>query len=69
MSFKLTLKTIYHVKKEKGKSFWLHGDGLKCFLTMNPMEKKIKRMNTTSEYMKYLVNNKTLLCHHKNCTR
>ena len=25
-------------KKKKGKSFWLHGDGLKELLTMNPME-------------------------------
>ena len=26
-------------RRKKGKSFWLHGDGLKEFLTMNPMEK------------------------------
>ena len=25
--------------RKKGKYFWLHADGLKIFLTMNPMEK------------------------------
>ena len=31
-------------RRKKGKSFWLHGDGLKQLLTMNPMEPtKIKR--------------------------
>ena len=29
------------IKKEK--SFWLHGDGLKQLLTMNPMEKHKKQ--------------------------
>ena len=29
-------------KTRKEKPFWLHGDGLKEFLTMNPMEKHIK---------------------------
>ena len=42
-------------KKRKGKSFWLHVDGLKKFLTTNPMEKQIKIMSTTSENMTYLV--------------
>ena len=34
-------------KTREGKSFWLHGDGLKELLTMNPMEKH-KQINTTS---------------------
>ena len=36
------------------KSFWLHADGLKLFLTMNPMEKPKKK----SENMTYLIDNK-----------
>ena len=32
---------------------------------MNPMEKQITKMNTTSENMTYLVDNKTFLCQHK----
>ena len=31
--------------RKKGKSFWLHGDGLKKFLTMNPMKKKNNEKN------------------------
>ena len=31
---------------------------------MNPMEKQITKMNTTSGNMKYLVDNKTVLCQH-----
>ena len=30
-------------KRKKGKSFWLHGDGLKELLTMNPIEKLEKQ--------------------------
>ena len=30
------------IKKIKEKIFWLHGDGLKEFLTINPMEKHKK---------------------------
>ena len=30
-------------KTRKAKSFWLSGNGLKEFLTMNPMEKTIKK--------------------------
>ena len=40
--------------RKKEKSFWLHGDGLKQLLTMNPMEKH-KKMNKTSENMTYLI--------------
>ena len=39
--------------------FWLHGDRLKELLTKNPM-KNIKTMNTTSENMTYLIDNKKI---------
>ena len=42
----------------------LNGDGLKKLLTMNPTGKQITTMNTTSENMKYLADNKTNLCQH-----
>ena len=40
MRFKIPLKIIYVQRKEK--SFWLHGDGLKELLNMNPIEKHKK---------------------------
>ena len=51
-------------KRKKEKSFWLHGDGLKEFLTMYPMEKH-KKMNKTSENMTYIIDKKKVLCQHK----
>ena len=38
LSSKIPLKQCTERKKKK-KSFWFHGDGLKQFLTMNPMGK------------------------------
>ena len=63
MSFKLPLKIIYLVKKER-KTFWLNEDGPKQMLTMNCMEKQITRMYSTSENITYLVDDKTNLCQH-----
>ena len=37
---------------------WLHADGLKLLLTMNPMEKLKNSMNKISEKMTYLMDNK-----------
>ena len=42
----------------------MNGYGLKKWLTMSPMEKHITKMNTTSENMTYLVDNKTIMCQH-----
>ena len=61
MSFNIPLKIMYW-KEEKRKYFWLHGDGLKQFPTMSPMEKHKKTMNKTSENMTYLIDNKMFLC-------
>ena len=36
-SFKIPLKIIYWVYEKEKKLIWLHGDGLKILLTMNPM--------------------------------
>ena len=63
MSFKFPLKKCNGWRK-KGKSFWLHGDGLKLLLTMNPMEKLKNTMNKTSDNMTYLIDNKKILCQH-----
>ena len=46
MRFKFPLKKMYWKEEKKGKSFWLHADGLKLFLTMNPMEKPKKNQKT-----------------------
>ena len=45
-------------KNREEKSFWLNMDELNKLLTMNPMGKQITKMNTTSENMKYIVDNK-----------
>ena len=45
--------------------YWLHTDGLKLLLTMNPMEKLKCYMNKISENMTYLMDNKTFPCQHK----
>ena len=50
---------------KKEKSYWLHADGLKLLLTMNPMEKLKNTMNKTSDNMTYLIDNNKLLCQHK----
>ena len=50
---------------EKENLYWLHADGLKLLLTMNPMEKLKNSMNKISENMTYLMDNKTFLCQHK----
>ena len=52
-----SIENIISCNKRKEKSFWSFRDGLKMFLTMNPMEKQITKMNTTSENMTYLVDN------------
>ena len=54
-------KNIWEGSK-KGKSYWLRADGLKLFLTMNPMEKLKNTMNKTSENMTYLIDNKKFPC-------
>ena len=45
-------------KNREEKSFWLNMDELNKLLTVNPMGKQITKMNTTSENMKYIVDNK-----------
>ena len=45
-------------RKQKGKLYWLHADGLKLLLTMNPMETIKNSMNKTSDNMTYLIDNK-----------
>ena len=50
--------------RKKGKSYWLHADGLKLLLTLNPMAKLKNKMNKTTENMTYLINNKKFLCQH-----
>ena len=50
--------------KNKEKQYWLHADGLKLLLTMNPMEKLKNNMNKTSENMTYIIDNKRFLCKH-----
>ena len=37
-------------KTKKEKSFWLHGDGLKELLTMNPIEKHKKKQKHEISY-------------------
>ena len=49
---------------KKKNLYWLHADGLKLLLTMNPMEKLKNSMNKTSENMTYLIDNKKFLCQH-----
>ena len=44
---------------------WLHTDGLKLLLTMNPMEKLKNYMNKILENMTYHMDNKTFLCQYK----
>ena len=57
-------KNIWEGRKRE-KSYWLHADGLKLFLTMNPMEKLKNNMNKTSDNITYLTDNKKILCRHK----
>ena len=60
--FKVPLKNV-SIRSKKEKSYWLHADGLKLLLTMNPMEKLKITMNKTSENMTYLIHKKKFLCH------
>ena len=53
---------------KREKLFWLHGDGLKLFLTMNHMEKLKKTMNKTSENTTYLIDNKKSCVNITKCT-
>ena len=62
-SFKVPLKNV-SIRSKKEKSYWLHADGLKLLLTMNPMEKLKNTMNKTSENMTYLIDNKKNLRQH-----
>ena len=50
---------------KKENLYWLHADGLKLLLIMNPMEKLKNSMNKISENMTYLMDNKKILCQHK----
>ena len=60
-SFKLLLKLIYLVRKKRNIIFWFNGDELKKLLTMNPMEKQIIKIKTTSENMtKCLIKHKSV---------
>ena len=43
---------------KKENLYWLHADGLKLLLTMNPMEKLKNPINFFSENMTYLMDNK-----------
>ena len=45
--------------------YWLHADGLRLLLTMNPMERIKNSMNKIPENMTYLMDNKKFLCQHK----
>ena len=63
-SFKVSSKNIYRKEAKKEKSHWLHADGLKLLLTMNPMGKLKNTMNKTLDNMTYLIDNKTFLCQH-----
>ena len=56
-------KNVWEGRKRE-KYFWLHADGLKLLLTMNPMGKLKNNMNKTSENMTYLIDNKKFLCQH-----
>ena len=58
------MKTIYRKEAKKEKPYWLHANGLKLFLTMNPMYKLKNYMNKTPDNMTYLINKK-ILCQHK----
>ena len=55
-------------KRKKEKQFWLHGDGLKELLNMNPMEKHKKTMSKTSENTTYIIDKK-ICVNITNCTR
>ena len=72
-------RTVYFIKDElqsfiernipegskKENLYWLHTDGLKLLLTMNPVEKLKNTMNKTSDNMTYLIYNKKFLCQNK----
>ena len=45
--------------------YWLHANGLRLLLTMNPMERIKNSMNKIPENMTYLMDNKMFLCQHK----
>ena len=45
--------------------YWLHADGLKLLLTMNPTERIKNYMNKIPENMTYLMENRKFLCQHK----
>ena len=51
---------------KKENLYWLHADGLKLLLTMNPMEKLKNYMNKISENMTYLMDNKKICVNKKN---
>ena len=55
-----SIENNMYFKTIQEKSFWLNGDGLK-FTHYGSYEKKITKMNTTSESMTYLVDNKKSL--------
>ena len=63
-----SIETNISCKKSKEKLFWLNRDGLKKFLTTNPMEKPITKRNITSENITYLVDNKKICVNKKNGT-
>ena len=60
MSSKVSLKKIYRREAKKENLYWLHADGLKLLLTMNPLEKIENSMNKISENMTYLMDNKKI---------
>ena len=57
-----SIETNTSCKKGQEKLFWLNGDENKQLPTMNTMEKQTTKMNTASENITYLVDNKTFLC-------
>ena len=58
MSSKVSLKNIYRKEAKRKILYWLHADGLKLLLTMNPMEKLKNSKFFFSENMTYLMDNK-----------
>ena len=46
--------------------YWLHADGLRLLLTMNPMERIKNSMNKIPENMTYLMDNKKIFVNIRN---
>ena len=42
----------------------MNGDGFKKWITVNPMEKQIAKMNTASKNITYIVDKNNFICQH-----